>query len=252
MKKRILGFLLILVMIMGTVQGTMAEEVETVRYYKGTVEYNSDILEVDAVLRGGYLETTFVTGNGDNVILSSKPGAWLDNFHSVSTEDPAWAKVNGILASCIGSYCGEAGDEIYWFGKGDAPGANSADDRGYSFSMSLYEVDPPKDPVHEIVTPLLGTAESDRGDYSLSIAGQYVDELTDGTHELTAEEITSQTMAIVAYNKANGVKRVMRENTIEEMTVTVLDGQVTECVIRGRVQTDGGKLDRYTATILAP
>ena len=115
---------------------------------------------------------------------------------------------------------------------------------------SFHEVEESAEPViHQITAPFTGVAESDTGSYTLALAGYYTAELTDGTHVLSASDITAQTIAIVAYNKANGVKRVMRETTIEEMTVTVSGGTVTEYIIRGRVQTDGGTLDRYTATI---
>lgn len=101
----------------------------------------------------------------------------------------------------------------------------------------------------QISSPFTGTAVSDRGDYTLALAGYFEKELTDGVHELTPEEIREQTISIVVYNRANGQKRVMTQSTIEELTVAVSGGEVTQYTIRGRVQTTGGKLDRYTAVI---
>lgn len=102
---------------------------------------------------------------------------------------------------------------------------------------------------HQISTGFTGTSVSDRGDYNLYIAGYFSKDLTNGTHVLALNDITSQTIAVVAHNNANGVNRNMNQSTIEEMTVTVSGGAMTEMIIRGRVQTDGGTLDRYTATI---
>lgn len=114
----------------------------------------------------------------------------------------------------------------------------------YLFFLTFEEVDTS---VYEISVPFAGTAVSDRGDYTLSLAGYFEKNLESGTHVLTGNDITEQTIAIVACNNADGVKRVMRENTVEEITVTVIGGEITEIIIKGRVQTSGGTLDRYTA-----
>lgn len=115
----------------------------------------------------------------------------------------------------------------------------------------LYEAaeDPSEPIVHQVSTGFTGTAVSDRGDYNLYIAGYFSKELTDGTHALALSDITSQTIAVIAHNNANSVDRNMNQSTIEEITVTVSGGEITEIYIRGRVQTNGGTLDRYTAII---
>jgi len=115
------------------------------------------------------------------------------------------------------------------------------------YNMSLTLIDDITE--HQVSTGFTGTAVSDRGDYNLYIAGYFRKDLTNGTHTLALSDITSQTIAVIAHNNANGVNRNMNQSTIEEMTVTVSGGEVIEMIIRGRVQTDGGTLDRYTATI---
>ena len=134
--------------------------------------------------------------------------------------------------------------------RGDYIGVHMKISDGYiynSMEIDFYQVSAPKP--QQISTGFTGTAVSDRGDYDLFIAGYFYKELTDGTHTLELSDITSQTIAIVAHNNSNDINRNMNQSTIEEMSVTVSNGQLVSAVIRGRVQTNGGTLDRYTATI---
>lgn len=135
-------------------------------------------------------------------------------------------------------------DSIYFYSKTKYEIEND-----FGFYLNAYLTLSEIPVVHEVSEGFTGTSVSDRGDYNLYIAGYFRKDLTNGTHVLALSDITSQTIAVVAHNNANGVNRNMNQSTIEEMTVTVSGGVVTEIIIRGRVQTDGGALDRYTATI---
>lgn len=161
---------------------------------------------------------------------------------------------DAVYEDCSGSlmYYYMNGEIVGFSGTGTARITGRSEGIYYEIRVDTVEEKPeiPTEPeLHYISTPFTGVADSDDGKYTLAIAGQFVSELEDGIHVLSAADITAQTMAIVAYNNTNGVKRVMRENTVEGMSVTVSGGEVTEYVIRGRVQTDGGTLDYYTATI---
>lgn len=98
-------------------------------------------------------------------------------------------------------------------------------------------------------TPFTGTATSNTDQYELAIAGFIDMELSSGDNVLTLDQIKSNTIAVVAHNNNNGVKRTMNQTTIEEMTITVSGGQITQIYILGRVQTSPGTLDRYSTTI---
>ncbi|MFV0399986.1 MAG: hypothetical protein ACK5LX_05115 [Oscillospiraceae bacterium] len=114
--------------------------------------------------------------------------------------------------------------------------------------ISLTRPDNPTEPANYF-TPFTGTATSSTAQYELAIAGCIDMELLPGDNVLTLAEIQSNTIAVVAYNNNNGVKRTMNQTTIEEMTVTVSGGQITQIYIMGRVQTSPGTLDRYSTTI---
>lgn len=122
---------------------------------------------------------------------------------------------------------------------------------GYGDSFELYVVktgDVAPEPA-DYFTPFTGTAASNTAQYELAIAGFIDMELLPGDNVLTLTEIQSNTIAVVAYNNNNGIKRTMNQTTIEEMTVTVSGGQITQIYIMGRAQTSPGTLDRYSTTI---
>ncbi|MFV0401948.1 MAG: hypothetical protein ACK5LX_15210 [Oscillospiraceae bacterium] len=114
--------------------------------------------------------------------------------------------------------------------------------------VRLSKVEESTDPV-DVIQPFTGTATSNTGQYEIAIAGFLDMELMPGDNVLTLSEIQSNTIAVVAYNNNNGAKRTMTQTTIEEMTVTVSGGQVTQIYLMGRVQTSPGTLDRYSMTI---
>lgn len=103
--------------------------------------------------------------------------------------------------------------------------------------------------IKEYSSDLLGRALSNRDEYDLALSGFIKLDLCEGVNTIALEDIKKQTIAIVARNKSNDVRRVMRENTIEGMKVTVHNGRLISADIVGRVQTDGGRLDRYSTTV---
>lgn len=247
MKQRLLMLVMTVMMMLGMTQTAFAEET---KYYEGVMSWifpmeadgtgEADVLSVTGKLENGIFGFDFTDSNGNQV-----------EWRGRSMHTPAFFNVlsMNINGETVGTGAGFEFDEDFAAGAIVSRG-NCADGTDFSFVAEFRLIGEPTEPdMHNIMTPFIGTVESDRGDYTLAIAGHFVKNLTDGTHVLTASDIAEQTIAIVACRPANGTKRVMRENTIEEMTVTVSGGAVTEYVIRGRVQIDGGTLDRYTAII---
>lgn len=135
-------------------------------------------------------------------------------------------------------------NEEFYFG-GDVFNYLGTDRCVFEILLEKQEVSEPAD----YFTPFTGTATSNTAQYEVAIAGFIDMELLPGDNVLTLSDIQSNTIAVVAYNNNNGVKRTMNQTTIEEMTITVSDGQITQIYILGRVQTSPGTLDRYSTTI---
>ena len=249
MKKRILMLLMAIMMLLGMSMISYADEA---RYYEGIANYDEyyqgtgdgfeEDISVIAVRVNDRVSGKFVTSKGDTI-------EWWAEINDGQMTGNGYVLINNIYETDgFGGWAYiDENDKIFLYTKNGYP--DSIGEALFDYHLVLT-LEPSNEPVtHQISAPFTGVAESDTGSYTLALAGYYTAKLTDGTHVLSASDITAQTIAIVAYNKANGVKRVMRETTIEEMTVTVSGGTVTEYTIRGRVQTDGGTLDRYTATI---
>jgi len=250
MKKRIFMLLMTMVLVLGMGFSSLADEV---KYYEGVAEYDlfyqehsnyyTENINVTAVEVNDQIFGQFTASNGDIVVWSAEVvDGNLTGLGSVLINNQYETEGYGSVDKQ------ESNGYVFLYTKNayyDEEIQDFSFDYHLTIKLNIVESQAP----HQISAPFTGIAESDTGNYTLALAGYYTAELTDGTHVLSASDITAQTIAIVAYNKANGVKRVMRETTIEEMTVTVSGGIVTEYIIRGRVQTDGGTLDRYTATI---
>ena len=243
MKKRIFMLLMTVVMILGMSFTSMADEV---KYYEGTGEcvfdpYESNIYSLSNVkleYSSEYMLFSFVAdGVNHTLLLTPIAGSGSGPIQC----DAVYDGVNKGSYNDYYDVFSLNNNTVTWIkiGVGDVY---------ISGSLNLVEVST-EPPIYQISTGFTGTAVSDRGDYNLYIAGYFRKDLTNGTHALVLNDITSQTIAVVAHNNANGVNRNMNQSTIEEITVTVSGGVVTEMIIRGRVQTDGGTLDRYTATI---
>jgi len=257
MKKCVLMLLVAVVMMLGMSFTSMADEI---RRYEGSGEARiegqaewtgwQEVVNAVMEISGDQYRLTYVGGqDGVNydIVFRQHDVDWETQPSDVYLELISY---NGIDAvpGYINWHITVTEEQIILGGKISwslSDGTSVYNDMGIYLNRVWSLVDE----VYEIATPFVGIADSDTGSYSLTIAGQFVAGLTNGTHELLSSEIANQIIAIVAYNNANGVKRVMRETTIEQMTVTVSGGQVTQYVIRGRVQTDGDTLDRYTATI---
>jgi len=245
MKKRILMLLMAVMMMLGMSQVVFANET---KYFEAVGEINfthggDDFYSVsDARLEYSpdYLSFTFsIDGIEHNLVLTPIAGSGTGQFIQCDVE------YDGVYQGVQYSY-------YYAFLFSDDYKSVSIKLGANGFFMGgdleLVETSENVEP-HQVSTGFTGTAVSDRGDYNLYIAGYFDKALTDGTHTLALSDITSQTIAVIAHNNANGVNRNMNQSTIEEMAVTVSGGVVTEMIIRGRVQTDGGTLDRYTAMI---
>jgi len=249
MKKRIFMLLMTMFFVLGMGFSSLADEV---KYYEGIAEYYlfhqehsnyfTENINVTAVELNDQISGQFTASNGDIVVWSAElVDGILTGWGSVLINNQYETEGYGLVEQDSNGY-------VFLYTKDGFYDEEMQDicfDFHLTIKLNIVESQAP----HQISEPFTGVAESDTGSYTLALAGYYTAELTDGTHVLSASDITAQTIAIVAYNKANGVKRVMRETTIEEMTVTVSGGTATEYTIRGRVQTDGGTLDRYTATI---
>ena len=248
MKKRVLMLLMAVVMMLGMSFTSMADEV---KYYDGVIDWifpstaagqgDSEEIAVTATLTDDTFQFEFTDSNGNYVEWKGESMYQPDFFNVV------YMNINGEKTNTgAGAYF----NSDFSVASINSRGFFSIERVPFRFDAEFHlKEDSTEQENYQISAPFTGAAESDTSSYTLALAGYYTAELTDGTHVLSASDITAQTIAIVAYNKANGVKRVMRETTIEEMTVTVSGGTVTEYIIRGRVQTDGGTLDRYTATI---
>lgn len=238
MKRRILMLLMAMVMMLGMTQVVFADEV---KYFEGTVELwganGIEEIPVLATYSNGYLEFEFATSNGRHI------KCWANELYSGDRAN-SYILLDGTLEMWGGETRYSNDGSIYFGSK-----IYNQDDYGY-FEVTLEEVESQTEPeLQQISTPFIGVAESDNGGYTLALAGYFEMELMDGTHSLSTSDIAVQTISIVVYNKTDGKKRVMTQSTVEQMTVTVSGGEVTEYIIRGRVQTDGGVFDRYTATI---
>lgn len=258
MKKRLFALLMAMVMLLGMGIVSHAEaNTDEVRYFKcdgrlflekrgygeaedfrGEIDFENGIVEIGV----DYQIFTFDTRLGSHRFYSYPMDEKKQDFDGLSFEF--------FLDYRLFEFYGDTIEMMKTAG-------NQNEEAFFSISPSYppfmnvveFYPDETEPAIHEISAPFTGTAVSDREEYTLALAGYFEKELTDGTHELSLDEIKEQTISIVAYNKANGVKRVMTQSTIEEMSVTVSGGEVTQYVIRGRVQTNGGKLDRYTAVI---
>lgn len=253
MKRRIMMLLMSVMMLLGMSQVAMADDV---RNLEG-MTFHGEYLYIDSTEEGYYEDTeegitivvendmiggSYVTEHGDIISWS----AW--DREDDTTKDIVYftsgvITINGEENSFYSCKIYLSSDGLHELSI-SAHGNYNPGHWGFSFS-GMAEISEER----HISTGFTGTAVSDRGDYDLFIAGYFSKELTNGTHELTLSEIGSQTIAVVAHNNANGVNRNMNQSTIEEMTVTVSGGEVTEMIVRGRVQTNGGTLDRYTVTI---
>jgi len=256
MKKRIFMLLMTMAMVLGMSLTVFADEV---KYYEVTGNIYLEILDsengrtiiheaTNGLLEYGsdYRYFTFSTSKGEHSLLV--------RIEEVSEWQTDWqySEFDGVFYG----YRGDGYDPFPTI-NGELEGwkiaASDISGQGYYMALSeliFTEVESPTEPtIQQVSTGFIGMAVSDRGDYNLYIAGYFRKDLTNGTHALALSDISSQTIAVIAHNNANGVNRNMNQSTIEEMTVTVSGGVVTEMIIRGRVQTDGGTLDRYTATI---
>lgn len=133
----------------------------------------------------------------------------------------------------------------------------------FEFPMSTYQygigsiyktkvtvTEAPVDPTPFLFDEAIaGMAISDTGEYSLSIGGFLEATVSEGSNVLTNQQIGEQFLTINAKNLKTGEKRVLYQNTVEGITITVQNGAVTEIRLRGRVQTTNGAFDRYTAVI---
>lgn len=253
MKQRFIMLLMTVLMALGMTQVAMAEEV---RRYEGFAEYRAyyhgqeynyfETVNVDAVRIGDSLSGSFATSKGDLI-------EWQIEISEDSSEKSVFILINNKYShDDYGNLNIREDGGVYLYTKCEYEYEGSETDLGLMYlTLQLYpgEIISTEPEVYQISTGLTGTAISDRGDYNLYIAGYFDKELIDGVHELALSEITSQTIAVVAHNNTNGVNRNMNQSTVEEMTVNVSGGVVASMTIRGRVQTNGGTLDRYTATI---
>lgn len=103
------------------------------------------------------------------------------------------------------------------------------------------EIEEPK----EINSFIYGSGLSNTYEYMLTVNGYLAGTFYDGTTTLTAAEMQAQKLTVFAYNLTNNATRVQNINTIEKITVTVVNGEVTNVEISGRVQTHPGNFDRY-------
>jgi len=244
MKKYIFTLLAAMIMVLGLAHTSFADEV---KYYEGTVNVwvedsgnqGTEAVAVLATWNNGHLEFEFNTSNGHHFKcwvsgLVEGSGNHTDNYVLIDdTFETHYGGAHFINQNTITFY-----SKTEYVVEGDF---------GFYLNVDLVLSEVPV--IHEISEGFTGTAVSDRGDYNLYIAGYFRKDLADGVHTLALSDITSQTIAIVAHHNENGKNRNMNQSTIEEMTVTVSGGEVRGYEIRGRVQTDGGTLDRYTAII---
>ena len=247
MKRRIFMLLAVMLMVLGMSQVALASE----QVYEGTGAFY-------------YNMRTATDNRTDTFYANYVRLERTDNYDKLTFTDGVEShsiyidKTNGFYVTDYDgvdyTYLGDIGWDVfdYCLTGGGTKISYGIDPEWFYIGMelTLEEVGEPTEPtVYQVSTGFTGTAVSDRGDYNLYIAGYFNKELTDGTHALVLSDITSQTVAVIAHNNANGVNRNMNQSTIEEMTVTVSGGVITEMTVRGRVQTDGGTLDRYTAII---
>jgi len=255
MKKRILMLLMAMMMVLGmsltsyaefdNLEGQCFSGTICFEYHEMTTESYGTEVEVNTRYENGGIIINFVTDHGHEVTWSGHNPVIGDGQVGFSQYG---LSVNGNVYEING------GSTLDFNSAGEIVGIKFVSqpyggEANVYISTYLVAIEDSESPVHQVSNGFTGTATSDRGDYSLYIAGYFRKDLTNGTHVLALSDITSQTIAVVAHNNANGVNRNMNQSTIEEMTVTVSGGAVTEMIIRGRVQTDGGTLDRYTATI---
>lgn len=248
MSKRLLSLFMIVVMLFGMGSISYAEsQADDIRYFEGTagdilhpMDFEEPCNKARLEYSSSYISFWFTIEDIEHhLLLTPIEGSASDN-NLVKCTVIYDGVDKGIYYNYYDVFSIE-GDTVTWLKIG-------CGDLYLTGPLNLVEYFP-GEVTQQISIPFTGTAVSDRGDYTLALAGYFEKELTDGVHELTPEEIREQTISIVAYNRANGQKRVMTQSTIEELTVTVSGGEVTQYIIRGRVQTAGGKLDRYTAVI---
>jgi len=250
MKKRIFMLLMTMVMMLGMSLTTFADET---RYFEGEGDVDRQYAFGSNVGRQAALNPTLEIDGDMYRIRFTGATDQLDYDLLFQYGGEEYGNTNLIVKSIVIGGVDKQFSEGYIFPVKQTEdtveiGMKVSDEYIYiSLYMTFNEVYTQNS--YQIATGFTGTAVSDRGDYNLYIAGYFSKDLTNGTHVLALNDITSQTIAVVAHNNANGVNRNMNQSTIEEMTVTVSGGVMTEMIIRGRVQTDGGTLDRYTATI---
>lgn len=243
MRHKILILFMSVLMLLGLTQTVFAEDGQ---YYSGTASVGlSDMIGVEEINVVGY----YVNGRIDGEFVTSEGHHfkwWASGLDTADgREQPSYVLIDGQYATYEHGGCSISSDgSLYFYSK-----SRCEDPDEIFFYLNMY-MDPTDEPIlHEISTVFTGTGLSDRGDYTLALAGYFDKELIDGTHELNLSEISGQTISIVAHNNANGINRVMNQSTIEEMAVTISGGQMVSATVRGRVQTNGGTLDRYTTTI---
>lgn len=271
--RKIISYLMALVLVIGLAGGmglsAAAEQpfVPEDGLYVGTVPKYTDYSRaeyeksgLDGVLRlydnDGVLVMTVEMLGGEYVEYE-----WLQgvsrflSYTAPATSNPT-VVVNGTSLIIDGGVYGAAGGMIFsqypWGTVASVSfpyGISEHELLGGINGMDLTKVEDEDPQPVDILTPFTGTATSNTGQYEIAIAGFFDMELMPGDNVLALSEIQSNTIAVVAYNNNNGAKRTMTQTTIEEMTVTVSGGQVTQIYLMGRVQTSPGTLDRYSMTI---